>query len=64
MFSYETSIMDKKVQNSGNSETEVNTLNDDERVKEGEGEIKKFDDVFPDHKLQEDIAEIASTDDV
>ncbi len=29
-----------------------------------EGEIEKFDEVVPGHKLQEDIEEISSTEDI
>ncbi len=29
-----------------------------------EGEIRKFDEVVPDHKPQEDIEEISSTEDI
>lgn len=59
--------MDRKIEYPGNNENAEIVLNDidsDNRAKEGVGEIKKFDDTFPDHKPQEDIDEISSTDDV
>lgn len=59
--------MDKKIEdrvNDEDSEIVLNNFDSDNRAKEGIGEIKKFDDVFPDHKAQEDMDEISSTDNV
>lgn len=59
--------MENNTDPKGNNETPENILNDlqsDKNASEGVGEIKKFDDIFPSHKPQEDKDEISSTDDV
>ena len=50
-----------------NNETAVNVLNNiqsDKNATAGEGEIKAFDEVFPNYQPREDTDEISSTDDV
>ncbi len=42
----------------------LNDIASDEHSRLGEGIIKPYDDVFRDHKPQEDVDEISSTDDV
>jgi hypothetical protein len=47
-----------------NSCVEDNQQASDKSASIGEGEIKKYEDINPEHKALEDIAEIQSTDDV
>ena len=50
--------------NNKTSENILNDLQSDKNASKGQGEIKKFDNLFPNHKAQEDTDEISSTNDV
>ncbi|MCW3080676.1 hypothetical protein [Segetibacter sp.] len=43
---------------------DANQIASDKNSKIKEAEIKKYDDLFPQHQPQEDLREISSTDDV
>jgi hypothetical protein len=47
-----------------NSFVEDNQQSSDKNASIGEGEIKKYDDINPEYRAFEDIAEIQSIDDV
>lgn len=55
---------EKRILSEKNDPVIANDIASDKRAKEGEGEIKKYNEEFPDHQALEDIEEIQSTDDV
>jgi hypothetical protein len=55
---------DKKLSGDKDLMVNNNQIDSDENSKLGEDEIRSFDEVFPNHKPQEDVPEISGTDDV